>query len=192
MLSAWGDAWASGAWASGAWEETDGGAHLPDLGETRLVGSADDSYLRAELWQRWHMNGHTVARIVEGWSDELPAWTAKTRAGDVIDLTGMDVELVITTKDKTAPATLPTLRVDDDPSTGRVYLTPTGLSTLSSRTACASRSRTTTTKSCTCRMRARGTSSCTSRDRSWRGHGSRRCRYVSVRSVAPRITGSPW
>lgn len=111
----WGDRWGSVSTV----------AQLPDLDETRLQPTSRDTFLKSSVWQRWHMEGHTVERIVEGWTNELPAWITTDREGALINLSGMTVDLILTTKEKVSAAGAGTLRVDDTPSTARVYFTPT-------------------------------------------------------------------
>ncbi len=65
-----------------------------------------------------------LVEIVEGWTEELEAFTLKA-SGTAVNLTGMTVELILTTKEKVAVTLTGTVRVDDDPTTGRVYYKPT-------------------------------------------------------------------
>jgi hypothetical protein len=65
----------------------------------------------------------TLVEIVEGWTDEIGPFTPK--ADDVaVDLTGLTVELILRSKTGALVETTSDARVDDDPTTGKVYWTP--------------------------------------------------------------------
>lgn len=62
--------------------------------------------------------------IVEGWSAELGPFTLLLGNGQAADLSGKTVELCLRDKTRTIVEAAAEVRIDDDPVSGRVYVTP--------------------------------------------------------------------
>lgn len=73
------------------------------------------------------MSGVLIAEIVKGWTTEIGPFTLKI-AGSPVDLTGFDAEdiilLVATGGSETYSETDGDIRIDADPTTGKVYYSP--------------------------------------------------------------------
>jgi hypothetical protein len=65
----------------------------------------------------------TLVEIAEGWTDELGPFTLEAD-GSPVDLTGLTVSLVLRGRDGTLVTTTDDTRIDDDPTSGKVYYTP--------------------------------------------------------------------
>ncbi len=61
--------------------------------------------------------------VVEGWTEELEAFTLKAN-GVAVSLAGMDVDMILKTRSGEEVTVAGTTRVDDDPTTGKVYFKP--------------------------------------------------------------------
>lgn len=69
----------------------------------------------------------STVKIVQGWTAELPAFTLKAN-GQPLDLTGFLAEQIVAKIKKVGAAdyvdTLGQVRIDADPTTGKVYFKP--------------------------------------------------------------------